>query len=465
MLNILLTTIFSLPSVGGLNTYVETLKKRLEAKGHTVDILARQPKTKRIYLVGSNQAIQMSVVENEIRQPLNRFYIRHFTGVDRMLLRRELQRYGFELAAASFDLAQYDLIHCQDVISARAMSRIKPNEIPLIVTIHGSMSKEMLNHGKISSIHSLAWKYVVKEEELGVQSADQAIVLTQWMEGILNEIMIPKHQLKVITNGIDIPAFTQRMNLAPESPVQTNPNHFIIACPARLTPEKGHQTLIDAMNLLLKQRRDFTCWIIGDGVLRDKLQTYCKKKNVAHCIQFLGYRNDVPALLKKSDMVVLPSLQENLPFTIMEGQAAGKAVIASNAGGMPEMIHHEDTGLIFQKGNPAQLASLLSRLMENHVLRMKLERNAESFAKSQWSSETFCLRMMEVYNHVLEARQNKTEDENTFTCIHDIFGFKARSRNVSPVWKSILKNLPGTYTIPDPALTRLFQHKKDISIG
>lgn len=460
MLNILLATVFSLPSFGGLNTYVEMLKKELEAKGHTVDILAKKPKTKQLHLVGSSQRMELSVVKNEIWHPLNRFYTRHFPQMNRMLWQREMERYIFELASASFNLRQYDVIHTQDVISARSLSRIKPNNVPLIVTIHGSMSKEMLNHGKIPGTNSLVWKYTVKEEELGIKSANQAIVLTQWMKRILSEAKIPTHRLKVIANGMDLPAFTRKMNVKSESPVKTNPQHFVISCPARLSVEKDHQTFIDAISRLSKQRQDFTCWVIGDGILRSKLEDYCKKKNVGPYIQFLGYRNDVPALLKRSDLVVLPSLQENLPFTIMEGQVAGKAVIASNAGGMPEMIRHGDTGLIFQKGKPSQLTSLLSKLMENHDLRSKLSKNAEAFGNIQWSANTFCMRMTEVYHHALEAEQNKKEDKNNFTSINDIFGFKTKPRHTdmpSPIWQSILQGLPANYTIPDPSLTHLFK--------
>ncbi|MNN66982.1 N,N'-diacetylbacillosaminyl-diphospho-undecaprenol alpha-1,3-N-acetylgalactosaminyltransferase [compost metagenome] len=126
-----------------------------------------------------------------------------------------------------------------------------------------------------------------------------------------------------------------------------------------------------------------------------------QKARIKDRITLLGDRKDVPAILRESDVMVLPSLQDNLPFSIMEAQLSGTPIIASNAGGIPEMIQDELTGLLFDVGNEEQLAQQLTKLMNDSALRSGIAHKAAEWAKIHWSSNTLLERTLAVYDKAI----------------------------------------------------------------
>ncbi|MNJ62251.1 N,N'-diacetylbacillosaminyl-diphospho-undecaprenol alpha-1,3-N-acetylgalactosaminyltransferase [compost metagenome] len=109
----------------------------------------------------------------------------------------------------------------------------------------------------------------------------------------------------------------------------------------------------------------------------------------------------MPALLQQSDVMVLPSLQDNLPFSIMEAQLSETPIIASNAGGIPEMIEHGRTGLLFDNTNEEQLAERINKMMMDADLRQSIAKQASGWAHVQWSSTTLLKRTLSVYEQAL----------------------------------------------------------------
>ncbi|MCL6568220.1 MAG: glycosyltransferase, partial [Meiothermus silvanus] len=116
--------------------------------------------------------------------------------------------YCFEVAAALFDLNQYDVIHTQDIVSTRALSRVKPAGTALVATIHGLLAKEHIFSGDIKSQDSLAWKYVSDEEYYGCVSADATIVPTDWLRREMAQFGVQPERLtrgKVERIDLDAP--------------------------------------------------------------------------------------------------------------------------------------------------------------------------------------------------------------------------------------------------------------------
>lgn len=175
---------------------------------------------------------------------------------------------------------------------------------------------------------------------------------------------------------------------------------FTISCPARLVHVKGHRTLLDALRLLLADP-SWHCWLIGDGPLRKEIEQTIQEYELTERVTMLGDRNDVPQLLSQSDVMVLPSLQDNLPFSIMEAQLAGVPIVASDIGGIPEMIEHDRTGLLFEAGREDQLALQLERMMADPQLRERLAKRAGDWAIRQWSSVTQMERTLSQYDKAL----------------------------------------------------------------
>jgi glycosyltransferase involved in cell wall biosynthesis len=132
-----------------------------------------------------------------------------------------------------------------------------------------------------------------------------------------------------------------------------------------LSPEKGLSYLIEAASLIphVKDRVRFD--IVGDGSCRMELEELVRKKELEDCIQFLGFRADIQTLMKDFDLFVLPSLSEGLSSAIMEAMASSLPVIASNVGGIPELVQNGDNGLLVRPADPESLARAVMQLAEN----------------------------------------------------------------------------------------------------
>lgn len=405
---ILLTTYWYLPHVGGVDVYVNLLKKELERQGHHVDVLAHHPDMAHYYLVDGEKKVNKWQIKSVVYDKVFQYFQRYLSHVDPWVRYREIERYCFELAACLFDLEQYDIIHTQDIISTRALSRVKPASTALVATIHGLLAKEHVFSGNIVGKNSLAWKYVADEEYYGCVSADATIVPTEWLVREMEQFEVPPEIFNIIPYGLSVDEFAEKTQQPLTHPLPLPSEcSFIISCPARLVPVKGHSTLIGGLHRL-QDNGSWHCFLLGDGPLRAEIEQQIQNAGLKDRITLLGDRKDVPTILRQSDVMILPSLQDNLPFSIMEAQLSGTPIIASNAGGIPEMIQDEVTGLLFDVGNEEQLASQLSRMMQDANLRSTISQRAAAWAKKQWSSITLLDRTLEVYDNAV--RRVKAND-------------------------------------------------------
>ncbi|MEH7380604.1 glycosyltransferase family 4 protein [Bacillus sp. JJ1533] len=465
-MRVLIATYFFLPQTGGVGTYIESVKQELVRNGHDVDVLGQSPDLKEVYITNSGQSISKSIIYPMLSRSISEYYKTNFPHLDSWIFQKELGRYRFELIASLFDLSQYDVIHTQDVISTIIFQRIKPKHIPLVCTIHGQMTNELMNLGIIKCEGTDRWHYQMAEELNGLLSADKIIVPTEWMKReIKKNFDIPSDIYVIPYCARNIPSFLEKLETEPDPPVPITKNKTIIGCISRLVSYKGHPILIDALKKLKKRRKDFECWIIGDGPDKDYFQKYSEKKGLTNFIKFLGSRNDVPSLLKKMDIVVLPTLQDNMPFSIIEAQIAGKAICATETGGIPEMIDSGHNGFLFQKNNSKQLSEQLLMLIQNEKIRKTLETNTQQMALKQWAPELLYQRLKNVYDELqieeslkpnvmvdyplLEKYRISIKSKYQIQTFKDIFLFDTLGSYDEAICSKIMERIPDTYCLPD----------------
>ncbi|MFC4765819.1 glycosyltransferase [Effusibacillus consociatus] len=411
-MRILLTTYWPLPHIGGVSTYVETLYNRLADMGHEVDILAHHPDLTKFYLLkqGEQQIVEKNSLRHLIEPALIEGYRQYQMTLTPWMTRHEAEKYAFEMACRQIGLDSYDLIHTQDIFSTFSCSRAKPAPAALVATIHGCLATEWIVNGEIHSRTPLEQEYLALEEFYGAMPSDHLILPSQWLSKRLSSFRISHPKTHIIPYGIDPQMFGER--LRPTGQIPEKAGRKVIACPARLVTIKGQIYLLRAMQLLIQQRNDIVCWLIGDGVMRRDLEKQVEQLGLQNHVVFLGDRSDVPALLSLADLVVLPSLQDNLPFAVIEAQTVGKPVIASKVGGIVELIEDLKNGMLVEPKDIDQLYQKTLLLLNDEDLYTRISQEAIHRARAEWHAEVMAERTLSVYRKALDSKrtvQNSTQ--------------------------------------------------------
>ena len=222
------------------------------------------------------------------------------------------------------------------------------------------------------------------------------MVVSRHMVGWLKSVIgIPESRICQIYNGIDC----ERFSPAPEdSGLQQE--QFGIVTVGRLDPIKNQALLLDAFARLLRtlrgQPRQVHLTLVGGGVLDEELRARAKRLGLEKAVSFLGSVNDVPAVLRKNHVFVLPSLNEGISNTVLEAMASGLPVIASDVGGNPELVVDGETGKLFASGDVSALCDHLASYLHDPALRRRHGRQARQRAIEHFSMES----MLENYSRL-----------------------------------------------------------------
>ena len=177
---------------------------------------------------------------------------------------------------------------------------------------------------------------------------------------------------KCIYNGIYLEPFINAKKL---DLILKDKDEQLIMSVARLDSRKRLDLLIRVFNDI-KDDFKVKLVLVGSGPEEEKLRNLVHELKLENKVIFMGTRNDVPNLLKEADVFVLPSDQEGFGNVIIEAMASNVCVVASNAGGIPEVINHNKTGLIFEKGNFNQLKENLIKVLKDKELKESLQKEA-----------------------------------------------------------------------------------------
>lgn len=211
-------------------------------------------------------------------------------------------------------------------------------------------------------------------------------------------------RFSVVPNGVDVSRFSGPQ---PERGIRDElglpPEALLVGVLARLEPEKGHRHLIDAMPEIL--RHVPTAWlvIVGDGSLLADLRRRARAlpDPAPQRIRFTGRRDDVSALTGELDVAILPSLREAQGISLLEAMARRRPVVASNVGGIPEVITHGVDGVLVPPANSAALAREIARLLLDPELRAAMGERGHRTVVERFSIEAQVRRTEEIYDEEL----------------------------------------------------------------
>lgn len=213
---------------------------------------------------------------------------------------------------------------------------------------------------------------------------------------------VPVSRIQLCYNGIDLEQF--RAGSSPR-PTRLPPDAFVIGVVCALRPEKGLSTLLKAFAEIRNARAGAKLAIVGGGPMLDTLQSEARVLGIWDDCVFEPSTSQVADWLRAIDVFVLPSLSEAFSNSLMEAMACGCCAVASNVGGNPELVRHQETGLLFEAGDAAGLASALRILIDDQSLRQRLRTAGERMLHDHFSIRSSAQRMGEIFAQMIERRR------------------------------------------------------------
>ncbi|WP_041458988.1 glycosyltransferase family 4 protein [Ammonifex degensii] len=179
------------------------------------------------------------------------------------------------------------------------------------------------------------------------------------------------------------------------------PEEVVVTCVAEMSRDKNHGLLLAAWKELASRRSGCHLILVGTGVLLSRWQEKVRAERVPR-VHFLGYRRDVPQILRESDLAVLTSRREGLSRFIMEAMAAGLPVVATDVRGCRDLVEHGKTGFLVKLGDVEGLAGTLERLIQDRELRETLGRAGREKIRA-FSLDRVLKEMEAIYTHFLSG--------------------------------------------------------------
>jgi len=205
-----------------------------------------------------------------------------------------------------------------------------------------------------------------------------------------------------VYNGIAIPSLShprssvrQELHLSEET--------FLVAAAGRLVEEKGFDLLIRAMRQVIENKVDAHCLIAGSGPEEGQLRQLAESLGLGERVHFLGFRDDVVAILAEAQLCAMPSRSEGLPYVALEALSVRCPVVASNVGGLPEVVG-ESCGVLVPPENPEKLARAIVDLAANPALLREMGAAGRRRAEEMFSMKAMLDGVEAVYRAVLQRK-------------------------------------------------------------
>lgn len=247
-------------------------------------------------------------------------------------------------------------------------------------------------------------KAFVIAEKISSLITDTIITLTdRERDEHIKERIAPKKKFVTIPSGVELERFT-KIDIdveAKKRELNIANDFFIIGTIGRLVPIKGHTYLISAVKKIVEEFPKTTLLFIGDGHLKSELEEQAKRLGVRDSVVFAGWRNDIPEILKLFDILVFPSLNEGMGKVVIEGMAQGKPIIASNVGGIRDLIKDGVSGILVPPKDVEAIETSLLLLMKNRALAEELGKKGKTIVYPVFDASTMVKKIENLYDSLL----------------------------------------------------------------
>jgi len=232
--------------------------------------------------------------------------------------------------------------------------------------------------------------------------AKRVIVLSNVIaRHMIDDFGVPYERIRLVPRSVDLEKFKYR------SPDKKRREEFNVGIIGRITPIKGHLHFIKAMAKVARNVARLKIWIVGDAPVsrqayKEEIQVLVKRLGLWNCTEFLGTQRDIPEVLSNLDLLVLATVtHEAFGRVIIEAQAAGVPVVATEVGGVVDIIENGKTGLLVPPADPANMAAAIIKIFKDKDLARGLAQNAYKKVQEKYNIELMVKNTLDVYEDAL----------------------------------------------------------------
>lgn len=390
--------------VGGISPHVYELSQQLQSKGIEVHVVTKATPN------APDEEVEPSGVQ------VHRVHLAEkpndFVHEIR-LLNQATERRVRQLLEDWRPGGQPTIFHAHDWLSLDSARELKYEyKLPMVATIHATEA------GRHGGIFTDMQRYIHEQEYWLTYEAWRIIVCSDFMKGETVRLFdSPADKVEVIFNGVNAEKFefewTEEERLAHRAKLAL-PEEKIVMYVGRFVREKGIQVLLNAASVVLAQEPDTKFLIVGGGN-RERFEKFLDWAGLREKVLFTGFmaNRSLHQLYRVADVAVFPSLYEPFGIVALEGMAAGAPVVSSDAGGLREVVHHDETGTLSFAGNPESLAWAILHVLRDPERARRLSENARERLRDDFEWSKIADQTIEVYDRVWNEFLNSYWVENT----------------------------------------------------
>ncbi len=269
----------------------------------------------------------------------------------------------------------------------------------LVATIHSSTGIEYAG--------TMKGRFYRRIERWAEPQFDQVVTVSEYLREAMVKDGVPAGQIMAVPNATEMKPASREEGLRVRQELGIRPDQRVIGALGRLEPAKGYDLLIQAVAGLSHEHANLCCLIAGSGRMEPSLRRQAAELGVEDRLIFAGFRKDVPQLLAAMDIFALPSRTEGIPIALLEACTSRLPVVAARVGGVPEVIHNAENGLLVQPDDPGALAEALDTLLQDQALANSLAEQAAADIPIRFSVDEMIYGTRLAYAAALENRKGE----------------------------------------------------------
>jgi glycosyltransferase involved in cell wall biosynthesis len=296
---------------------------------------------------------------------------------------------------------KYDILHNHlEAYSGFPVWVAHQVKVPVITSFHNSHFEAQTSLTRLPIIRQIRSVYSVISIAYALRNSR---LVTGCSQGVINSLDPDGKKLqtrsRVLYYGVNIPDLATSEECAQlRKEFGWEPDTPIILHVGRLIEQKNHLGLLSVFQQILQQVPTAKLLLVGKGPLEQMIEKSINQRGLSHAVRLLGARDDVPSLMSKCDIFLLPSIHEGLGVVVLEANASGLPVIGSRVTGLTEAVRDGETGILKEVGDIEGMAASAIALIKDFSYAQQMKNSGLTWIKDNFSTEVSAKRLLDIYD-------------------------------------------------------------------